>query len=606
MNIKILILIIFFTGVTTYSQVENEKTLAQIGDKRISKEEFIKRYEMMPQLNRGKRFNEDANELKKDFLFSLIAEKLWANEAEALGYDTSAAVSFSYKNLEKMYVRDALFKIEITDKAKIKNEDIEKALDRINKLLKVNYLYSRDKEEIFDVYEKLKNGAPFDSVLSSRTETILQPEPYDIVYGQMEELVEDSIFALSIGEYTSPIQSPDGFYIFKLIGEGKNPEAGKENFQSAINKIIEQRVKKRIGEKFYSEFFADKEVTTDGDLFWSLSEKLFKQMKKLEEEANYDEGENIVLTDEAFYKILNDFGSDSSNMAFVKFEEEPVSLKEFLYSFIFEGFSSKNITPRIIRAQLDARVRNFIEQTLFAREGYKRGLNKLPEVREELDMWKDHYLSVQLKKDFLDSISVSDEELFEYLHGSDSSDLASTKINIIELVNNDLGIIEKVLYELERGADIKILAESFSQSDLDTGYVNAAEKGEVGLIASRLNEGEVYGPIETEEGYSIFKLIDKKEEKKNIESEALESEAAIKKKIEFVKFKDMIKSRTAELADKYGVNVNISSLNSINVTNLSMLVFRYFGFGGKTIAVPMTLEFSDWVEEWESAEEILP
>ena len=536
MKTKILFLFLFASASAFYSQNSAKNNVAEIGDKRISKDEFIKRYEMMPQLNRSKRFNEDDEKLKRDFLYSLIAEKLWAQEAEALGYDTSAAVNYSYENLEKMYVRDALFKIEITDKAEIQNEDIEKALDRMNKLLKVNYLYSRDKEEINEVYQKLKAGIPFDSVLSSRTENILQPEPYDIVYGRMEEFVEDSIFALNISEYTQPVKSPDGFYIFKLIEVGRNPESGKENFQSSINKIMEQRVKERIGSKFYSDFFADKEVTADGDLFWYLSEKLIKEMKKLESESG-SKGEPIALSDEAFYKILNEFGADSLNMEFIKFSENPVSLKEFLYAFIFEGFSSKNIDPQSIRFQLDKRVREFIENTLLAREGFERGLDKLPEVKEDLDMWKDHYLSVQLKKDFIDSITVSDEELSDFLDESGDSLPASAQIKIIEIVNRDLSIIEKILYELEKGADIKSLALQYSQSRLDTGYFSAAERGEVGLIASELKEGEIYGPLQTDEGYSIFKLIDKKEPEVGSKAPDGESTETLRKRIEFSKFK---------------------------------------------------------------------
>ena len=44
-------------------------------------------------------------------------------------------------------------------------------------------------------------------------------------------------------------------------------------------------------------------------------------------------------------------------------------------------------------------------------------------------------------------------------------------------------------------------------------YFPITEHGEIGRIASTMNVGDIYGPLELKEGYSIFKLIDKQEQK---------------------------------------------------------------------------------------------
>ncbi|MCK7516464.1 MAG: peptidylprolyl isomerase [Ignavibacteriales bacterium] len=47
------------------------------------------------------------------------------------------------------------------------------------------------------------------------------------------------------------------------------------------------------------------------------------------------------------------------------------------------------------------------------------------------------------------------------------------------------------------------------KSNGEYGLFPVTENGEIGRIASTMNVGDIYGPLELKEGYSIFKLIDK-------------------------------------------------------------------------------------------------
>ena len=57
--------------------------------------------------------NIDPDSIKYDFLYSLIAEKLWAKEAEDLGVTNTDKYNFIFKPLEDMFVRDALLKLKL-------------------------------------------------------------------------------------------------------------------------------------------------------------------------------------------------------------------------------------------------------------------------------------------------------------------------------------------------------------------------------------------------------------------------------------------------------------------------------------------------------------
>ena len=64
--------------------------------------------------------------------------------------------------------------------------------------------------------------------------------------------------------------------------------------------------------------------------------------------------------------------------------------------------------------------------------------------------------------------------------------------------------------------------------------------------------------------------------------------------------------KTVELAKKYGVKVNESTLHKLDAVNLNMLVYRFMGFGGRILAVPIDPMFADWVEAWQKDEDSLP
>jgi len=76
-----------------FSQELNDKTVATIGTKTIKEIEFLERYEFSPGLSRNKKSETGSSKL--EFLYTLIAEKLFAQESAALGLDTIEVLKFS-------------------------------------------------------------------------------------------------------------------------------------------------------------------------------------------------------------------------------------------------------------------------------------------------------------------------------------------------------------------------------------------------------------------------------------------------------------------------------------------------------------------------------
>jgi hypothetical protein len=294
-------------------------------------------------------------------------------------------------------------------------------------------------------------------------------------------------------------------------------------------------------------------------------------------------------------------------------EDSPITVKQFIREFIFDGFYSANIKLDVISAKLNSRVKTYIEHELLAREGYRRGLQNLLEVKSSVAMWKDNYLAKILKNMILDSIQVTDEEVYGYYSNKNVGEKYQiTEVNILEILTDSLEVIESVLRELENGIDFRKLASIHTKRTWtknnggEFGFFPITMYGDIGRIAATMFVGEIYGPIKLPEGYSIFKLIDKKELNFDSTLSLEQSKEEIRKNLAYKKSADFFIDYTIKLANKYGVEINEQLLKSIELSDMNLLVYRYMGFGGRIPAVPMVLPFNEWYQPWKESKKLMP
>lgn len=596
---------ILFHSVTVFSQTfGSEQKLVKVGNRIISKYEFLERYELTPGTNRqNKKFTESS---KIDFLYTLIAEKLWAIEAVSLGLDTIEVMKFSRDAFEKLFIRDELYRREILNKIQITEEELVEGFMNNSTILKINFLFSEDEEEINKLYNLLNSGMSFDSILSERPEFEEQPEPLEIVYGQMEKKIEDSLYSLKMGEYTLPILTPDGWYIFKIQNRTEQLISrieDIENSKNTVGKIIKARKEQEIYSEFYYNFFKNKSVDVNPVLFESLAQKLSKVLLQKKNVEKIKNGDPVFLLADEVLSVEQMFGVDSLKMNFFLFDEKPITLKYFIRTLTYDGFKAVEIDIISMRALLDYKTRKSIEQELLTREGYKRNLHMTTEVQNQLQMWYDNYLFQILQNQFLDSLYISDEEVYNYYQTEAKNERKPVLVNIVEVLTDSLELVQYILNEIESGKDIKELAGKYTKREWtkdrqgEFGLFEADSHGEIGIIASQMEVGEIYGPLELPEGYSIFKVIDKRKRTEPTTSfEKVKME--YKNQLTFKKLRSKMNNFTTHLALKYGLEINWDILASIEVTNINSFGIRYLGFGGKITAVPLLAPNSNWVESY--------
>jgi predicted nucleic acid-binding protein len=225
---------------------------------------------------------------------------------------------------------------------------------------------------------------------------------------------------------------------------------------------------------------------------------------------------------------------------------------------------------------------------------------------------EEEYFALKVNEADFDIATQIYDETYEYFLKRDGDTSLTIEVKIIEVLTDNLDIIRTVLDKLKDGADFRELAvkyttrEEAKKNNGELGFFNSKEYGEIGSKASLMNVGEMYGPIKVQEGYSLFKLIEKKETKNFTKQNFEQRKDLLKVELKSKKYSDAIIKKTLQLANKYNFQINEEILRSIKVFNTTTVVYRNFGFGGKLLAVPLTPPNYIWFKFWQEQENLAP
>ncbi len=606
------ILFIWLVLLSVIFAQRKENILAEFGDEKVTAREFKERYELTPWIKYG---SENSPEIKKErVLYTIIAEKLWAKAAVEKGLSVENQLLFSFDALRKMFARDAMYLKEIASKVTVPDGMIEEYYQRALKNLKVDYFFSENETSIRNLHTKLTEKKSAGGRELFTASDVSYDSNYVVMFGKMEKIAEDEIYSLKPGEFTHPVRSPHGWYIFRLreienITLNSKKESG--SLLTNVRKVAERRAEDEIYGKYHQSLLKKVVVKTDRKVFDILSAKIIDRVIKKRELHGTGEGERIQLSEDDFRAIHKELG-EFSKAVLIKFSEDPVTAKDFLRDIFFTGIFATTSVPAELQKMISSQIRLFIEQELFAREAIGKGYLDDPEVKRQIDIWKKHYLAQLYENELYRSVNVKEDEVKQKYDTLRNKNVSPALMKIAIVTSENLELFEKLFNEIDAGKRFETIAADYNsreEKEFRNGvseYLSAEEFGEAGAIAAGLEKGELYGPVKVEEGYTLVKLLDKKEGEIKEIAAYEEVKELIRNSIRTEKFDSIRKDITAELASGYKLNVNESLLKDIGVTDVDMIVYKYFGFGGRMLAMPFSPLFHKWKEKWESERADMP
>src|SRR5579862_1209164 len=240
------------------SKTTSEPVIARAGGVFITEKEFRDRFEMLPTLYRHR--TSKLQEEKLELLYSIIAEKLLAQDAEARHFDTDSIYRVAMLDVRKALARDALYREEIVKKVTVTPAEIKIGIADAYRQLLVSYLYSENRDELEFLRKQIKSAADFDKLEIDSSMSITR-DTATVIFGDADPAIEKAAYALKRGQVSPVIQSGDGFYVFTIEREQRSAY-----FLSLQPAVLHDRVESTLRERkervrlnvFVSDFLKDK------------------------------------------------------------------------------------------------------------------------------------------------------------------------------------------------------------------------------------------------------------------------------------------------------------------------------------------------------------
>lgn len=575
--------------------VENQGSyIARAGNIYISEQEFLERYELLPGQYRNRQKN--VEESKLVFLYSLIAEKLLAQEAAARHIDQDSMYQAAIEGIKKMLARDQLYREEISGKVKVTKAEIQQAALDARRMLFLSFLYCEDSTDAAFVRKQLKDCKQFNRFQVDTAMAIIR-DTATLVWGEAEAPIERAGFLLKKGECSPVVEASTGYYILHLERESPNPfYIGMQPgvFDERIETKLRLRKEKARLDEYVQNVLCTKTGFSLPRPFKIVAQTLNTMWK------NASPATEQMITDSLLW-IVQERCSSILQDTMVVVESSWWNVQDVLLKLRGKIFKIDPSRTTGIAAQLNSCLLVLVEQELLAEEALFRKMDEHLSAKKELDIWRQQILAKYEETDIQRNVQLSDQELFQYI-SEIYPDMHFPRVQIRELHATDVPAMEHALAEVRSGVPLEKVIRKYSSDTRSAQNGGLSDeftmntRQPLGAFSWKMNVGEQQGPLHLNDDYIYFELV-KKELPAGVSDSSFT--IAIQKAASAahsLKQKKILNAFIAKSAQQRGYDIYEDRLKLLKVTSAPMMTYRILGFGGRMFAVPFVSRLVDWID----------
>lgn len=578
--------------------------LARAGSVYITEDEFIRRFELLPAFGRHRRSQLD--EAKAELLYSMIAEKLLAQEAASQGLDREPRVVSAVEEVRKLLARDELYRREVINAVRIDPRDVVRGVIQARRRLSVGYIYTPDEASARFIRGRVGAHREFwalvlDPSLHAERDTVT------VAWGEANAAIEQAAYRLKKGEVSPVLAAGKGFYLLTLDGEQPN-EAMAGMPSDALTEKVRTTLRRR-----------KEQVRLDAYMDTALKDRtgyaIARTLRALAGACARVTGDSppdsILPVSPGQFAALRAACGPALRDSLAVVDTTVWSVGDVLDRLATKNLSLPAQNPGRIMAVLDDQIRVMVQQELLAREALRRGLDTAAAVSNRVTLWKQYLLAERMKDLLKATVRVTDAEAWSYLRSMDTG-APVPRIRIRELRTASLEAIGAALADLERGMSLAevIAARSIDTAARNTGGVSAwfpiTDRTPIGEIAWSMRPGERFGPVNVPGGYSYFELLEKRSRPAKEDSALDVRLADARRAMLRLKQNRRVSLFLAQSGDERGFEVYEDRLKSLPVSPVPMMTFRILGFGGRMFEVPFVDKQIEWLGIAPPSSKILP
>ena len=586
-------------------------TLAEVGGTAILARDLLERLELMPWP--GKERGNASDSVKIRALQSLVAERLLSHEALLRDLGSDSASVLRTERLERMLVRDELYRREVSPRAVPTKAELREGLRRYASSLTVIIFTARSEEGARSIYTAARRHS-LDStleriplILLARTDTL------SFAFGDVEKPLEDAAYGIpKIGGVAPPVLLRRlGWVVVGLLRKlpyDKYLTQSNPDRIRAVENIIRQSKEREIAARFSGGILSAKRGEADSILFDRFADVALRVFRndslRLRKQGVFS---LTLIADTLEHELRTVLAAPM-----VAMEGGDLTVLEILEGFRSRPTGFPTLDGEDFRNRLNAAIRDLVAAEYLSREGLRRGLQNSPQVRHDVATWADYWRSRAMERAIRDSIEVADEDVSAFLieHGAILG--VPYEVNLREILTDSLSASLRMLERILDGEEMGALARAnskrrgWAERGGESLWFRVSGYPDLGFRAMEADSGALVGPVRVRNGYSLFRVLGKR----RVAGDSLISydslKALTRAKVRAEKGERAVNGRIAGFARAHGATIHYDRLRRVEVTRQNMVTRRMIGFGGVMIAVPTILPKFDWVKEARDVEGVLP
>lgn len=460
MKLKSILLILFVLyQSSSYSQDlfferdENSKNknviVAEVGDIKITAEEFIYNYEFGPAFTKRKENS------KRTHLEYMINEKLLALDGYENGVMEKETAKNIYDDIESDLAAEEMFQKEIVPKVVVSDFEIEKVIDKKQTEYEIRWLYSTYQTTIGNYYKLIKNGSSFDSLFNNQVNDSVSLDDRQLKSSLFNIYTKNPVFAqiidtLKPGIISNPIHTDDGWYIIKIDNIWKTLITNQTEYEKLKSESINAITKSKLdilSDQYVKELFSNENPVIKRDVFNVLRSYLGKFIITPEKYTEWDLDNKLDIA-------LNDLGlkrgEQYPGLTLVEIKDSKITLDEFIIWYRNREQYVKLLKNDLIgfSKSLEDLIWLMARDKFLIDKAYQNNYDKSEWVIRQTNWWKDKIAYSAYKNELANSITLNSEEI---------SLIKENKKSQSEILSEELSkkILHKIL-ELRKKYKVKI------------------------------------------------------------------------------------------------------------------------------------------------------
>lgn len=481
-----------------------EDTLAVIGDRVITKADFVERYrEFRRRTGEGV---PDTYQARREVLSQYVDEEILITEAERCGFAEDAAGQHELRRLQMQELLNAFNRNFIANEVEITEAELKTLFVRLNTQVKARHLYARTQEAADSLYRALQRGATFEELAKHGFEDPrLRDSGGSVGYftvDDMEPAFEEAAFALDVGEISRPVRTSEGYSIIRVDQRVTRPlltETEYAKHKEKLRAYWHKRKTQEATQAFVQELADQLDIVFNEDVV----ELLYGEFRSRQESTTAGEAEDafLGLNGLADAEVLR---SKHGTWTLETLQDKARFTTSAQHQWInnrqeFEEF----ISGLVVRDEVLRRAR-------------KAGLHEETAYREAVQEKFDLYLLESIRETLRAEMVIPEDSLRAYFEEDPSRFARPPEVRLREIVVRSSERAETVRQALRAGVDFAELARKHSvrrwsaEAGGELGYLRPQDLGRWAPRVFTLEVGEIAGPIEMDSLYVFLQCLDKK------------------------------------------------------------------------------------------------